>query len=216
MSNDTQLKQAVLDELAWEPSVNAAHIGVTAKGGVITLMGHVDAYAEKAAAEVAAGRVKGVKAIAEEIEVKLPSLSKRDDGEIASAAINRMSWDTSIPKDAVKVKIQDGWVTLTGQVEWFFQKDAAAAEIRGLMGVTGVSNQITVKTRPNVGDISEGIRHALHRSWYDDDNVKVTAKDGKVELNGTVHTWSDRQMAGMTAWAAPGTISVQNNIAVAN
>jgi len=216
MSNDTQLKQAVLDELAWEPSVNAAHIGVTAKGGVITLMGHVDAYAEKAAAEVAAGRVKGVKAIAEEIEVKLPSLSKRDDGDIASAAINRMSWDTSIPKDAVKIKIQDGWVTLTGQVEWFFQKDAAAAEIRALMGVTGVSNQITVKTRPNVGDISEGIRHALHRSWYDDDNVKVTAKDGKVELNGTVHTWSDRQMAGMTAWAAPGTISVQNNIAVTN
>jgi osmotically-inducible protein OsmY len=216
MSNDTQLKQAVLDELAWEPSLNAAHIGVTAKGGVITLMGHVDAYAEKAAAEVAAGRVKGVKAIAEEIEVKLPSLSKRDDGDIAAAAINRLSWDSSIPADAVKVKIQDGWVTLTGQVEWFYQKDAAAAEIRGLMGVTGVSNQISVKTRPNVGDISEGIRHALHRSWYDDDNVKVTEKDGKVELNGTVHAWADRQMAGMTAWAAPGTTSVQNNISVMN
>jgi len=214
MSNDTQLKQAVLDELAWEPSVNAAHIGVTAKDGVITLMGHVDAYSEKAAAEVATGRVKGVKAIAEEIEVKLPSLSKRSDGDIAAAAINRLSWDSSIPKDAVKVKIQDGWVTLSGQVEWFFQKDAAATEIRRLMGVTGVSNQISVKTRPNVGDISEGIRHALHRSWYDDGNVKVTAKDGKVELTGTVHAWADRQLAGMTAWAAPGTTSVQNNIAV--
>ena len=214
MSNDTQLKQAVLDELAWEPSVNAAHIGVTAKDGVITLMGHVDAYSEKAAAEVATGRVKGVKAIAEEIEVKLPSLSKRSDGDIAAAAINRLSWDSSIPKDAVKIKIQDGWITLSGQVEWFYQKDAAATEIRRLMGVTGVSNQITVKTRPNVGDISEGIRHALHRSWYDDDNVKVTAKDGKVELTGTVHGWADRQMAGMTAWAAPGTTSVQNNIAV--
>ena len=214
MSNDTQLKQAVLDELAWEPSVNAAHIGVTAKDGVITLMGHVDAYSEKAAAEVATGRVKGVKAIAEEIEVKLPSLSKRSDGDIAAAAINRLSWDSSIPKDAVKIKIQDGWITLSGQVEWFYQKDAAATEIRRLMGVTGVSNQITVKTRPNVGDISEGIRHALHRSWYDDDNVKVTAKDGRVELTGTVHGWADRQMAGMTAWAAPGTTSVQNNIAV--
>ena len=214
MSNDTQLKQAVLDELAWEPSVNAAHIGVTAKDGVITLMGHVDAYSEKAAAEVATGRVKGVKAIAEEIEVKLPSLSKRSDGDIAAAAINRLSWDSSIPKDAVKVKIQDGWITLSGQVEWFYQKDAAATEIRRLMGVTGVSNQITVKMRPNVGDISEGIRHALHRSWYDDDNVKVTAKDGRVELTGTVHGWADRQMAGMTAWAAPGTTSVQNNIAV--
>ena len=146
--------------------------------------------------------------------MKLPSLSKRSDGDIAAAAINRLSWDSSIPKDAVKIKIQDGWITLSGQVEWFYQKDAAATEIRRLMGVTGVSNQITVKTRPNVGDISEGIRHALHRSWYDDDNVKVTAKDGRVELTGTVHGWADRQMAGMTAWAAPGTTSVQNNIAV--
>ena len=214
MSNDIQLKQAVLDELAWEPSINAAHIGVTANNGVVTLMGHVDAYAEKVAAEAAVGRVKGVKALAEKIEVKLPSLSKRGDDDIAAAAVNRLVWDSSIPKDAVKVKVQDGWVTLSGQVEWFFQKEAAAVEIRGLMGVTGVSNQISVKTRPNVGDISEGIRHALHRSWYDDNNVKVTARDGKVELTGTVHTWSDRQMADLTAWAAPGATSVQNDISV--
>lgn len=214
MSNDTQLKQAVLDELAWEPSVNAAHIGVTAKDGVITLMGHVESFAEKNAAEMAISRVKGVKAIAEEIEVKLPSLSKRGDDEIASAAVNRLAWDSSIPKDSVKTKVQDGWLTLSGQVDWHFQKDAAESELRRLMGVTGVSNQITVKTRPNTGDISEKIRHALHRSWYDDENVKVTAKGGVVELTGTVHAWGDRQMAGLAAWAAPGTTSVQNNIAV--
>ena len=214
MSNDTQLKQAVLDELAWEPSVNAAHIGVTAKDGVISLMGHVESFAERYAAESEAGRVKGVKAIAEEIEVKLPSLSKRGDDEIAAAAVNRLAWDSSIPKDAVKMKVQDGWLTLSGQVDWHYQKEAAEAELHRLMGVTGVSNQITVKTRPNVGDISEKIRHALHRSWFDDDNIKVSAKGGMVELTGTVHTWADRQTAGLAAWAAPGATAVQNNIAV--
>ncbi len=214
MSNDTQLKQAVLDELNWEPSINAAHIGVTAKGGVITLMGHVESYGEKFAAETATARVRGVKGVAEEIEVKLPFSVERDDGDIASAALSRLSWDSSIPKDSIKVKVEKGWVTLTGQVDWHFQKDAASREIRGLMGVTGVSNQTTIKTRPNTNDISESIKHALNRSWYDDDKVKVTATGGKVQLSGTVHAWADRQMAAATAWAAPGTTAVENNIAV--
>lgn len=214
MSNDTQLKQAVLDELSWEPRINAAHIGVTAKEGVVSLMGHVESYGEKLAAETAAGRVRGVKGIAEEIEVKLPFGSQRGDEDIASAALNRLSWDASIPKDAIKVKVEKGWVTLTGQVDWHFQKDAVAMEIRGLMGVTGVSNQVAIKTRPNTADISENIKTALHRSWYDDDKVKVTATGGKVQLSGTVHAWADRQMAASTAWAAPGTTSVENNIAV--
>lgn len=214
MSNDAQLKQAVLDELKWEPSVNAAHIGVTAEGGVISLMGHVESYGEKLAAETAAGRVRGVKGIAEEIEVKLPFSVERGDDDIASAALSRLAWDASIPKDAIKVKVEKGWVTLTGQADWNFQKDAAAREIRSLMGVRGVSNHVSIKARADTADISDTIMSALNRSWYSFEKVKVTATGGKVQLSGTVHAWADRQMAASAAWSAPGTISVENNIAV--
>ena len=125
MSSDSDLQKAVMAELTWEPSVTAAHIGVTAKAGVIALTGHVDSYAAKHSAEVAATRVKGVKAVAEELEVRLPMDARRSDEDIAAAAIERLSWDVSVPKDAIKVKVEKGWVTLSGQVDWFFQKDLA-------------------------------------------------------------------------------------------
>jgi osmotically-inducible protein OsmY len=214
MSNDAKLKQAVLDELTWEPSVNAAHIGVTAANGVVTLMGHVETYGEKIAAERATSRVKGVKAIAEKMEVQLPVHTKRSDEEIAAAIVNRLAWDSTTPKDAIKVKVENGWVTLSGQVDWHYQKDMAGNEVRGLMGVTGLSNLTAIKVRPNTGDISESIRLAMHRSWYDDDNVRVSADGGKVKLSGTVTNWGDREMAASTAWASPGTTAVENNIAV--
>ena len=125
MSDDKQLKQAVLDELKWEPSVDAAHIGVTAKAGVVTLMGHVGTYWEKAAAKKAARRIKDVKAVAEEVEVQLPNSVRHGDEEIASSAVSRLKWDSSGPRDAVEVKAQKGWVTLTGEVDWHYQQDAA-------------------------------------------------------------------------------------------
>jgi osmotically-inducible protein OsmY len=214
MSNDSQLKQAVLDELNWEPSVVAAHIGVTANGGVVTLTGHVNNYAAKSAAEAAAGRVKGVKAVAEELEVRLPIHIKRGDDEIAAAAIERLAWNISIPLDAVKVKVEKGWVTLTGALEWHFEKEEAAREIRSLSGVVGVSDQMSIKTQANATNISDDIVKALHRSWYDPRTVYVSAEGGKVKLSGTVNTWHDREEAEMTAWAAPGATSVQNNISV--
>ncbi len=215
MNTDHKLKTDVLAELAWEPSVSADHIGVTAKDGVVTLTGHVDSYWQKHAAETAAGRVQGVKALAEEIEIRLPIHFKRSDDEIASAAVSRLSWDISIPKNAVMVKVEKGFVTLTGEVDWHYQLDSAASMIRSLGGVTGVSNQLSIKVRPNTESISDDIMHALHRSWFfDENNIHVTAKGGKIHLTGTVDTWSDRQTAGSTAWAAPGTTSVENDIRV--
>ncbi len=214
MSDDKQLKQAVLDELKWEPSVNAAHIGVTTKDGVVTLMGSVESYAEKHAAETATLRVKAVKAVAEEIEVKLPFSVKHGDAEIAAAAVDRLAWNVSVPKDAVKVAVSKGWVTLTGTVHWHYQHDAAADAVRTLWGVTGVSNQIAIKPMANAGNIKSDIMVALHRSWFSPDRISVATHDGKVTLTGTVEYWDERALAGTTAWAAPGVTSVTNDIRV--
>jgi osmotically-inducible protein OsmY len=216
MSQDSQLQQAVLDEFAWEPSVTAGHIGVTASGGVVTLSGFVDSYAEKMAAEAAAHRVKGVKAVAEEIEVRLPIDTERSDADIAAAAIERLAWNASVPKDSVSVRVEQGWVTLTGQVEWWYQKDAVAQDIRPLLGVRGVSNQTTIRPRVDAANLSDEITHALHRSWFFDPQlVHVRADGGKVVLTGTVQSSHEREVAGRTAWSAAGATSVENDIAVA-
>ncbi len=214
MSDDKHLKQAVLDELQWEPSVNAAHIGVTAKDGVITLMGHVENYFEKSAAEKAARRVKDVRGVAEEIEVRLPFSVKHGDEDIASAAVDRLRWNSTFPDGAVKAKVEKGWVTLTGEVDWHYQQEAAANDVRGLWGVTGVSNEITIKPRPNASNIRDKIMVALDRSWFDPARINVTAQGGKVTLTGKVNSWYERDEAGSTAWAAPGTTSVENDIYV--
>ncbi|AMJ59669.1 BON domain-containing protein [Bosea sp. PAMC 26642] len=215
MSHDTELLKSVIAELSWEPSISAAHIGVTADNGVVSLSGHVESFMEKHAAETAARRVKGVKGVADEIEVRLPYHVKRADDEIAAAAVSRLSWDVSIPKDSLKVTVDKGWVTLTGEVEWHYQKDAAELDIRGLFGVLGVSSQITIKPQVDTVNLSDKITTALHRSWfYDPKTIWVSATGGKVRLTGTVHSWHDRQVAGDTAWAAPGATAVDNEIAV--
>lgn len=215
MSTDSQLQQAVQEELSWEPSVISAHIGVTAANGVVTLTGHVSNYPQKHAAEVAARRVRGVKAVAEEIEVRLPYETQRSDEAIAAAAIDRMGWDVTIPKDAVKVQVEKGWVTLNGQVDWFYQKENAGKELRHLFGVVGLSNAITIKPRVDTVSLSDDITHALHRSWYfDPTTVTVSAEGGTVRLTGSVHLPHDKQLAAATAWSAPGVTGVQNDIAV--
>lgn len=215
MSHDTELQKSVIAELSWEPSISAAHIGVTADNGVVSLSGHVESFMEKHAAETAARRVKGVKAVAEEIEVRLPFHVKRADDEIAAAAVNRLSWDVSIPTDTVKVTVDKGWVTLSGQVDWQYQRGAAEQDIRGLLGVLGVSSQITIKPQVDTANLSDKITHALHRSWFfDPKTVWVSATGGKVRLTGTVHSWHDRQLAADTAWAAPGSTAVDNEIVV--
>ena len=213
--NDKQLQDAVLAELAWEPSVVAAHVGVTANAGVVTLTGHVATYASKMDAADAAARVKGVKAVAQEIEVKLPSDARRSDDDIAAAVIQRLSWDVSVPRDSVRIRVQSGWVTLTGEVEWFYQKQGVADSVRRMFGVTGVSNDITLRTRVNTSNISDDIMRALGRSWFfDPQTVSVTANGGRVTLNGSVHSFHDREVAAETAWGAPGTTDVENHLAV--
>ncbi len=216
MSQDNALQEAVLAELRWDPSVTAAHIGVAANAGVVTLTGHVESYAEKQAAEMAARQVRGVKAVAEEIEVRLPFGTERSDDEIAAAAVDRLAWDVAIPCDAVKIKVEKGWVTLTGEVDWYFQKEAAEQDVRRLFGVVGVSNQISIKPRVNLSNISDDIMHAMNRSWFfDPKTITVSAHGGKVRLTGTVNSLHDRQVAAATAWAAPGVTEVENDIVVA-
>jgi len=215
MSHDSQLQHAVLAALAWEPSVTAGHIGVTANEGVVTLTGHVETFAEKAAAEAVARGVKGVTALAEEIEVRLPFGVQRDDEQIAAAAVDRLAWNVSVPKDAVTVKVENGWVTLTGEVDWNYQKQATEADLRRLFGVTGVSNQIAIKPKVDASNVSDGIMHALHRSWFfDPKTIAVSAEGGRVVLTGTVSSPHDRQTAAATAWAAPGVTEVENEIIV--
>ncbi len=212
---DTALQQSVMAELAWEPSVTAAHIGVIARDGVITLSGHVQRFAEKQAAQSGALRVKGVKAVADKIEVKLPFDVKRSDEDIARAAIERLAWDSTVPTNAVKVAVQDGWVTLTGEVGWHFEHDAAAQDVRPLWGVVGVSNHITLKPRVNTYNLTSDIALALHRSWYEPAGIKVSADGGKVTLTGHVNSSSERDLAGSTAWAAPGATDVENHLIIA-
>ena len=214
MTDDKDLKQAVLEELQWEPSVNAAHIGVTAKNGVVTLMGHVETYPEKFGAERAARKVNDVKAVAVEIEVRLPYDVKHGDEEIAAAAIDRLKWSSTIRSHAVKVKVEKGWITLTGEVDWRYQQDAALNDVRGLRGVVGVSNEMTLKQKPNASNIRDKIMVALDRSWFDPATIDVTADGGRVKLTGTVHSWYERDEADSAAWASPGTTFVENEIFV--
>jgi osmotically-inducible protein OsmY len=215
MSSDSQLQQSILAELAWEPSVTAAHIGVAANAGVVTLTGHVASFAEKQAAETAVRRVRGVKAVVEEIEVRLPDDIERTDADIAAAAADRLAWDVSVPGDAVTVNVEDGWITLTGEVDWQYQRDAAEQDMRRLLGVVGVFNQITIRPKVDTSNLSDEIMHALHRSWFFDPKmVTVSAHGGKVRLTGTVHSPHDRQIAAATAWAAPGVTEVENDIAI--
>ena len=213
---DEQIKTSVLAELRWEPSVSEAHIGVTARNGVVTLTGNVKSFAERYAAEQAAQRVKGVKAVAADMEVRLPFEVKRRDEEIAAAIVDHLSWDSGIPKDAIKVKVSKGNVTLTGQVDYHFQEQAAESHVRRLSGVISVMNDVTIRPQVDTSHLSADIQHALNRSWFFDPGlVHVSAQGGKVKLTGTVHTPQDRQKAGMTAWAAHGATSVENDILVA-
>jgi osmotically-inducible protein OsmY len=215
MSNDTHLQLSVLAELEWEPSITAAHIGVAANGGIVTLTGQVESYAQKHAAEAAVRRVKGVLAVAEELEVQVPFERKRDDSDIAAAIVDRLAWDVSVPRDAIKVGVEGGWVTLTGEVGWNYQRKAAEQDVRRLHGVVGVSNQVSLKARVNTANISSDISCALHRSFFPDpDAITVTAEGGKVRLTGNVHSWHARQVAAETAWGAPGAVDVENLLAV--
>ena len=212
---DQSLKQTVLDELAWEPSVSEAHIGVTARGGVVTLTGHVGSYAEKCAAEHAVGRVAGVKAIAEELEIRYLYSVGHGDEDIAKQALNVLNWDLSVPKDKVKIKVEKGWITLSGDVNWYYQKHAAETDVRKLLGVMGVINHIAIKPSVEASDVQNKIKAAFERNAeFEAENIVVSTEGGKVTLSGKVDSYYERTLAATTAWSAPGVTHVSDQITI--
>ena len=215
MSHDTTLQHRVTAELIWDPKVTSSEIGVTAKDGVVALTGQVGTYDEKLAAEAAACRVRGVKAVVQEIEVAVPYARKRSDEDIAATAIARLAWNVAVPPDRVLVKVSKGTVTLTGEVDHRFESEVAERELGQLSGVIAVNNRITIKPQVDVSAVSDNISEALNRSWlFDPKTVTVTAEGGTVHLGGTVRTMQERREAVGAAWASPGTTAVENRIGV--
>lgn len=216
MKTDTQLQQDVMAELKWEPSVNAAQIGVEVKDGVVTLTGHANSFAEKWNAERAAQRVAGVKALAIEMDVTLPGSSKRNDADIARSAENVLQWTADLPKDGVKVMVENGWITLSGEVDWEYQRQAAMRAVRNLLGVTGVSDEIAIKAKLPLSAVKSDIEAALMRRAIDDaQNISVEVRGAEVTLTGEVHSWSERELAEHAAWSTPGVQRVVDLITVA-
>jgi len=212
---DRELKEHVQNALDWEPSVDQSDIGVSVDEGVVTLRGNVRSYAERAAAERVALRVYGVKAVADDLEVRLASGYERTDTDIAQAVVDALKWNTIVPPDRVTVAVAKGWVTLKGTLEWQYQKDAAARVVRDLTGVRGVNNEIVVKPRVKTTDVQAKIEAAFKRSAeIDARRVSVAAEDGKVILTGNVRSWAERQEAERAAWAAPGVTQVDDRITV--
>jgi osmotically-inducible protein OsmY len=213
MKADYQLQHDVLEELEWRPSIDASKIGVTATNGVVTLTGCVSQYADKMEAERIAKNIEGVKAVADDIEVRLAGTI--NDTAIASAALSALKWHTWIPNEKIKVTVRDGWITLEGTVDWQYQREAARDAVCHLQGVRGVTNEIGITTRPQPKDIRKKIEAAFKRSAeIDAQHVQVEARDNRVILTGNVSTAAEREEAEQVAWAAPGVIAVDNRLTV--
>ena len=215
MKSTETLQRDVVDELAWDPAVDSSAIGVTVADGVVSLEGQVRTYAEKVAAVKAARRIAGVKGVLDGLEVSLALSWKEHDAALAQGAIETLKWNVGVPQDAVKVTVQDGWVTLEGSVAWFYQRKAAETSIQHLKGVKGVTNLIAVKQRPSQPDIQAKIETAFKRNAeIDADRINVVTSDGRVTLRGRVRSWAERESAEDAVWAAPGVTEVSNEIVV--
>lgn len=215
MKTDAQLKDDVSAELEWDPSINASQVGVAVKDGVVTLTGHLDTYAEKHAVERAVQRVQGVQAIAVELDVKLDPGHRRSDSEIAAAAKSAFKWHAQIPLDRIQVQVEKGWVTLSGEVEWEYQRREAEKAVRPLTGVVGVSNSIQIKPRVTPSNLAQRIREALARhAEHEAKHIAVDVEGGVVTLRGSVDSWAERSAAAGATWSAPGVSKVVNEIRV--
>jgi osmotically-inducible protein OsmY len=215
MKSNAELQQDVQNAIKWQPLLNAAEIGVTAKDGVVSLTGVVDTYAKKIEAEDAAKNVAGVSALVEKIEIKYPSSYTKTNAEIATEVLTALKARWDVPKDKVKVKVEAGWITLTGELGWNYQKEAAKDAIKSLMGVTGVTNDITIKSESTESVEKTTIENALKRNWaFYDNDVRVQVLGHVATLTGTVDSLYQKNEAGRIAWNAPGVWAVDNELVV--
>ena len=213
--SDSSLRQDILDELEFEPSIDANDIGVAVEDGIVTLSGHVPNYSQKQAVERAVARVKGVRGIAEEIEVRYPGGSGVADDEIARRVLDTLKWGNQVPDGKVQVTVQKGWVTLTGKLDWNYQKTGASGAIRDLKGVTGITNSIELKSGVTSVDVRKRIEEALKRSAeVEARDIKIDVAGDKVTLKGRVKTWNERWLVEDTAWATPGVSHVSDELVV--
>ena len=215
MKTDSHIQKDVIAELNWHPALNAAQIGVAVHESVVTLTGIVDTYTKKLAAEQAAKKVSGVKAVAEDIQVGPSPVYRKTDTEIAEAVLNALKWHTAVVEDKIKIKVENGFVTLEGEVEWEYQRTAAKSAIQNLAGIRMIYNLISVKPRITVSDLKSKINAALHRNAQMDANsIRVEVSGNKVILSGTVYSIKEKEDAGSAAWMAPGVGSVENRIMI--
>ena len=215
MSNDEIIRQSVLEDLKWSPRVNAAHIGVAVRNGIVELSGHVETFAEKLEAEHVALAIRSVKGVAQEIIVRLPSEKKTDDNELADRAARLLSWDARLLGDRVKVKVERGWVTLTGQVRSAGERDFASSDVKRLSGVVGITNSISLRPAAAPSDVKGQLEDALGRqALLATAVIQVSAQDGTIILSGRVHSWAQRAAARRVAWAAPGVVDVIDNLQI--
>ena len=215
MSGDLELKEHVEEALNWEPNVDAAAIGIAVNNAVVTLSGHVANFAEKRAAEQVVMRIRGVRALANEIEVKFLADGERTDEDIALTAASVLNWNPSLPKNRIKIKVTRGWITLEGIVDWNYQQMAAEMLVENLMGVKGVTNLLSIKSAPMPSDVKEKIEDALRRAAEIHAQRFVVAVQGnKVTLSGRAESLAERRAAELAAWKAPGVCLVENNIEV--
>jgi osmotically-inducible protein OsmY len=215
MKSDAQLRSDVVAELTWDPAITATDVGVIVKDGVVTLTGHPSSHAEKYAIERAAQRVQGVKALAIEMPVKLATGYERTDADIAAAVERAIEWNVLVPDDKIHPMVEGGWVTLNGEVEWDYQRRAAEAGVRSLLGVTGVTNRVVVKPKFTAADVEKKIQEALERQAdREARQIKIEVNGAHVTLSGKVRSWAERKAAQGAAWSAPGVANVVNNLLV--
>lgn len=215
MKNDREIQRNVMDEIGWDPSLDPSKIGVAVKDGIVTLSGQVDSFFKKQSAERAAKRVKGVKAIAEDIQIGVSPSNKRSDADIAAAVLNALKWHSAVQEDTIVVKVENGIVVLDGDVDWEYQRKNAVAAVENLTGVVAVTNLITVKPKHSVSNTEENIIRAIERNAsIDARKVKVNVEGRRVILTGTVGSFSEKEDAENAAWAAPGVLDVDNRLTV--
>jgi osmotically-inducible protein OsmY len=215
MRKDIEIQNDVVSELKWEPGLQDDDIAVGVRDGVVTLGGVATSYGDKMSAERVASRIKGVKAIANDIDVKIPSIASRADPDIAHAALDALKWDIAVPENLIKVKVDKGWLTLEGEVEWYYQRDAAERAVRYLTGVKGVTNLIRMRVRPAPSDVKQRILDTLQRNArFDAEHVSVDIQGHRAVLRGTVRSYTESRDAARAANNAPGITEVENRLAV--